>query len=77
MPNMIYLLRHGETAWNRERRLQGWRDSALTDRGRAALAQAYPLWKDVQAQVAKSLGPDRFRRLLSDLRATVALTRTS
>lgn len=34
---MIYLLRHGETAWNREGRLQGHGDSPLTERG---LAQA-------------------------------------
>ena len=32
---MIYLLRHGETEWNREGRLQGHRDSPLTARGRA------------------------------------------
>jgi len=30
---MIYLLRHGETLWNRERRIQGQRDSPLTTRG--------------------------------------------
>lgn len=30
---MIYLLRHGETVWNTERRLQGRRDSPLTARG--------------------------------------------
>ena len=37
MPNTaaIYLLRHGETEWNRERRIQGHGDSALTARGRA------------------------------------------
>ena len=33
----IYLLRHGETVWNREGRLQGQRDSPLTARG---IAQA-------------------------------------
>ncbi len=31
---MILLLRHGETAWNVERRLQGRADSPLTERGR-------------------------------------------
>jgi probable phosphoglycerate mutase len=31
---MIYLVRHGETEFNRERRLQGHVDSALTDLGR-------------------------------------------
>jgi len=30
---MIYLMRHGETAWNVEQRLQGRRDSALTEKG--------------------------------------------
>ena len=31
----LYMLRHGETAWNTERRMQGTKDSALTERGRA------------------------------------------
>ena len=31
----LYLIRHGETAWNVEGRMQGGRDSALTARGRA------------------------------------------
>ncbi len=30
---MIYLLRHGETEWNRQGRLQGHGDSPLTERG--------------------------------------------
>jgi broad specificity phosphatase PhoE len=34
---VIYLVRHGETEWNRARRYQGWSDSPLTERG---LAQA-------------------------------------
>lgn len=29
----IYLVRHGETEWNRAGRMQGWRDSPLTPRG--------------------------------------------
>jgi probable phosphoglycerate mutase len=31
----LYYLRHGETVWNAEGRLQGHRDSDLTERGRA------------------------------------------
>lgn len=30
----IYLVRHGETEWNREKRLQGQQDSSLTEKGR-------------------------------------------
>lgn len=36
------LVRHGETSWNRDGRVQGWADSRLTERGReqaAALAR--------------------------------------
>ena len=31
----LFLLRHAQSAWNRERRYQGWTDSALTDLGRS------------------------------------------
>lgn len=30
----LFLLRHAETAWNRERRYQGWTDTGLSDAGR-------------------------------------------
>ncbi|WML55603.1 histidine phosphatase family protein [Neobacillus sp. PS3-12] len=30
----IYITRHGETQWNSENRLQGWKDSELTDNGK-------------------------------------------
>ncbi len=33
-PHTIYFVRHGETVWNTERRLQGRMDSPLTERGR-------------------------------------------
>lgn len=29
----LYLVRHGQTLWNLEGRLQGWKDSSLTDHG--------------------------------------------
>lgn len=31
----VVLVRHGETTWNRDGRVQGWAQSSLTDRGRA------------------------------------------
>lgn len=30
----LYIVRHGETQWNRDRKLQGWNDSDLTEKGR-------------------------------------------
>jgi len=29
----LYVTRHGETIWNTQKRLQGWKDSDLTERG--------------------------------------------
>lgn len=46
----IVLVRHGETTWNREQRVQGWAPAPLTDRGReqagqlgAALTERYDI----------------------------------
>lgn len=33
--DVLYLVRHGETQWNRERRMQGRLDSSLTEEGRS------------------------------------------
>lgn len=46
---MIYLCRHAETEWNREGRLQGQRDSELTERG---LGQARRLGLALKREVA-------------------------
>ena len=44
----LYMLRHGETAWNTERRMQGTRNSDLTERGRAqAIAMGRALAKEL------------------------------
>jgi broad specificity phosphatase PhoE len=42
----IFLVRHGETEWNRARRYQGWRDSPLTKRG---IAQAEAIGQRLRA----------------------------
>ncbi|MGF1628920.1 MAG: histidine phosphatase family protein [Kiloniellaceae bacterium] len=58
---MIYLLRHGETEWNRQRRLQGHLDSPLTARG---LAQATAMGATLRALLG---GPGDFRMVSSPL----------
>jgi probable phosphoglycerate mutase len=55
----LYILRHGETAWNLERRMQGSKDSTLTPRG---LAQAVAMGKALAAELAREPGPTIFLR---------------
>lgn len=50
----ILLVRHGETVWNRAGRVQGWRDSPLTELG-AAQARA----------LAERLADERVEKLIS------------
>jgi 2,3-bisphosphoglycerate-dependent phosphoglycerate mutase len=42
----LVLLRHGESAWNRENRFTGWTDVDLTDRGRDEARRAGQLMKE-------------------------------
>ena len=55
----LYMLRHGETAWNLERRMQGTKDSPLTVRGRA---QAEAMGRALKAELALTPGPTVFLR---------------
>lgn len=55
----LYLLRHGETAWNLERRMQGSKDSPLTPRGRE---QAAAMGRALAAELARAPGPTVFLR---------------
>ena len=55
----LYLLRHGETAWNLDRRMQGSRDSDLTARGRA---QAAAMGRALASELARAPGPTVFLR---------------
>jgi len=55
----LYLLRHGETAWNLDRRMQGSRDSDLTARGRA---QAAAMGRALASELAREPGPTVFLR---------------
>ena len=40
----LFFVRHGETSWNREGRLQGQHDIPLNDLGRAQAEEAGPRW---------------------------------
>ena len=51
---VLYLVRHGETDWNREQRLQGTRDVPLNETG---VAQAHEL-ADYFAALGKQLNLD-------------------
>ena len=42
----LYIVRHGETEWNRERRFQGWKDSPLTEKGRQQVKSLAERLKD-------------------------------
>lgn len=55
----LYMLRHGETAWNTERRMQGARNSDLTERGRA---QAQAMGRALKAELAREPQPTLFLR---------------
>ena len=55
----LYILRHGETAWNTERRMQGTKDSALTDLGRR---QAEAVGRALKAELAREPLPTLFWR---------------
>lgn len=56
----LFVLRHGETEWNRAGRLQGWQDSPLTATGRAHAARQGDILREVltgnERWVASPLG---------------------
>lgn len=46
---LIYLVRHGETVWNRDDRIQGQQDAPLTERGVAQARRAGLTLRDLMA----------------------------
>jgi broad specificity phosphatase PhoE len=57
---VLYLVRHGETAWNREGRVQGHHDSPLTERGIAQarrVGETLALLLDGQAPIVLVASP--------------------
>jgi len=68
----VVLVRHGETTWNRDGRVQGWAPSPLTDRGHeqaralgAALAERYDPDRLVSSDLRRAIETaDHLRRAL-------------
>lgn len=54
MDTLIYLIRHGETAWNREQRIQGHRDIPLSPAGMQQARQLSIRMKDEQLSAVYS-----------------------
>jgi probable phosphoglycerate mutase len=70
MDPVIYLIRHGETEWNRAKRVQGWNDSPLTELGQA---QARSLAGILAAEIADPTGAILYCSPLGRARATAAI----
>ncbi len=52
MPHDVFLLRHGETEWNKDHRVQGQKNSDLTELGRAQARQQ----AEILASIRRTLG---------------------
>jgi broad specificity phosphatase PhoE len=73
---VLYYVRHGETDWNVEHRLQGHRDTALNARGRGQAVHCGEILRDLFERDA--VAPSRFGYVSSPLRRareTMELTR--
>lgn len=51
---VIYLVRHGETEWNKEGKLQGWLDSDLTPQGKHRIQQLKEQLRTIRFDAAYS-----------------------
>src|SRR6478672_6648426 len=72
----IYYIRHGETAWNAEGRLQGAQDTSLNDLGRKQAAQAGAILAGLLAQEARNASSLAFvASPLGRARSTMELVR--
>jgi probable phosphoglycerate mutase len=80
---LFYFVRHGETDWNAERRLQGQLDIPLNDRGRRQSAQCGAILRGLIARDGKSPADfafiasplSRARETMEIMRAELALPR--
>ena len=74
----IYYIRHGETTWNAEGRLQGAQDTSLNDLGRVQAAHAGDILADLFAQDAPNASSLAFvASPLGRARSTMELVRST
>ncbi len=73
---LLYYVRHGETDWNAERRLQGRRDIPLNARGRAQAAHCGTILRDLFARDGRAAADYAYiSSPLGRARATMELLR--
>jgi broad specificity phosphatase PhoE len=73
---ILYFVRHGQTDWNAERRLQGQRDIPLNALGRTQSVQAAEILRDLIARDGRTLGDfDYVSSPLGRARETMELIR--
>jgi len=73
---ILYFVRHGETDWNRERRLQGQHDIPLNALGRTQAARCGALLQDLLARKGRSIADyDYVSSPLGRARETMELMR--
>lgn len=73
---LLYYLRHGETDWNRENRLQGQRDIPMNANGRAQARRCGELLRELLAR-EPDVTPDFVASPLGRARQTMELARTA
>ncbi|MEK5231852.1 histidine phosphatase family protein [Lysinibacillus sp. FSL K6-0232] len=66
----FYLVRHGETVWNQEQRLQGWLDSPLTAAGKEAAQKLQQQLQSIPFVAGYSSSSGRAKETMAILTAT-------
>lgn len=69
MHTRVYLVRHGETVWNREKRTQGWTDIELNAHGRR---QAEAIAQALHATPLRAVYASTLRRAIATAQAVAA-----